>query len=122
VALVKSISFQELGWLRNWYVVELQVVKEPERLYGCSRLVIRGNYNFLRWWIINRSPTAPTWSGHQAAVKMLHDSNEPFLFGLIGQGLKATNQTCVFESEGLSIDYSNGEGRPYQIISFYMTS
>lgn len=80
IVLVRKISFDD-GKSLGSYTVTLIASRSGEMLQGCKQFSIRGGYNFWRWWVRNPSPTAPTWRGHQAAVRVIGKTEEAFLFG-----------------------------------------
>lgn len=110
-----------LGSHFGGYTLTLSLIDESKELLGCRQLTIHGKYNFWRWWIQKRGKTSPIWNNHRMALKALSESEDSFIFGTIGQGLKPTEKECEFRSEGLTPQFDEN-GQLKQIISFYLTS
>jgi hypothetical protein len=114
---VRKIKYERR--LLGQYEMTLQVIGEGENWLGCRKLTILGGYNFWRWKVRVRTPSSPTWAGHNVALERLEAIDVPFFLSIVGEGLLPKGQ-CVFVSEGL-VSYYTNNGR-FSIMSFYRNS
>jgi hypothetical protein len=115
---VKKLSFER--YLLSTYTLSLQTIEPGESLWGCTTFTVHGSYSLWRWKIRERTRSAPTWNEHRHALQELEKIDKPFDFGTLGEGLKQTDEPCVFVSEGLVAHHSS-RGL-FSVISFYRNS